>query len=109
VGEIELPVPRIAFHHPEDAAADQVPAQHEKDNYRLVSRPAQEVRNEKQGVMCGQLVVIHENQIAPVLQAYQQSGESTDQIEKDRSLGLGEGYAGGVSIHYYSTGEPVVL
>ena len=93
--QVELPAPFAALHEPEDAAADQVPAQHKKDDHRLMACIGHDIRHGKQSAMPGNLPIIDVQQITPMLKTNEQRRNGAYKVEQHGRAGARERNAGG--------------
>ena len=90
VDEVGGPAEGAALQHAEDAGADEVAAEDEEEDDGLIPGRGEEVGEGEPGAVGGELGVVDEEEVAPVLERDEESGEAAEEIEQDGGVGPGE-------------------
>lgn len=75
---------------------DKVAAQYKEDNYSLMPKPADRIGQRQEDLLVvRELGVVNEKKVAPMANADEQSGNTTQSIEEDRCNSLSKGERAG--------------
>ncbi len=83
--EIAAPLPLVAFDGTEDRATDEVPAQHKKEDDRLMTGSGEQIGRHHQAAMYNEVGKVHEEEIAPVSEQNKKRCQAAQEIKVDRS------------------------
>ena len=79
--KIAAPGPLITLDRAENGAADEVAAEDKEDNHGLVARACKRIKDGEGEAVGGDLRIVDEEEIAPVLKEDEEGGQPTQKIE----------------------------